>query len=64
MADLISVGLGVSTSKTEAISHVVESRKSVICTLKEAKIVPVDNSKLLGSSLFDGMFRHILCVKM
>ena len=63
VADLSSIGLEVNTSKTEVIStchYCSKTRKMVEHSPKDIKIVPVDESKLLGSHLFVGAFRRIL----
>ena len=60
VADLSSIGLEVDTSKTEVISYHTESGKNVFHSLKDVKIVPVDDSELLGSPLFAGTLRRIL----
>ena len=44
VVDLSTIGLEVNTSKTEVISYSTERWKSAVHSLKDVKIVPVDDS--------------------
>ena len=60
IADLSCIGLEVNTSKIEVISYCTESLKSVVHSLNDVEIVPLDHPKLLGSPLIVGAVRRIL----
>ena len=58
--DLSSIGLEVNTSQTEFISYCTKSRKSVVHSPKDLRIVPVGDSELLGAPLLVGAVSRII----